>query len=80
MPCFCFRNKAFCYLWTDKKTGWPYLLMVEGRQLTHPQLEQGNRARMKTFMVNPETDLPLSVILEILNEALELYKTGIVKK
>ncbi len=19
MPCFCYKNKVFCYLWTDKK-------------------------------------------------------------
>jgi hypothetical protein len=30
MPCFCYKGKMFCYLWTDKKTDEPYILMVEG--------------------------------------------------
>jgi len=53
MPCFCYKKKMFCYLWTDKKTGEPYLLMVEGKYLDLPELEQGNRSRMKIFRVNP---------------------------
>ena len=24
MPCFCYKKKMFCYLWTDKKTDEPY--------------------------------------------------------
>jgi hypothetical protein len=26
MPFFCYKNKMFCYLWTDKKTNLPYNL------------------------------------------------------
>lgn len=79
MPCFCYKNKMFCYLWTDKKTDWPYLLMVEGKHLEHPQLETGSRARMKIFRVNPNEDLPLDTIKWLLNEALELYRKGTIK-
>ena len=25
MPCFCYKKKMFCYLWTDKKTDEPPL-------------------------------------------------------
>ncbi|WOK07928.1 DUF1801 domain-containing protein [Imperialibacter roseus] len=53
MPCFCYKNKMFCYLWTDKKTDEPYLLMVEGKHLQHPELEEGNRSRMKIFGSTP---------------------------
>lgn len=74
MPCFCFKKKAFCYLWTDKKTNEPYLLMVEGRYLDHPELEEGNRSRMKILRVNPNKDLPLKTIENILQKALDLYK------
>jgi hypothetical protein len=79
MPCFTFRKKAFCYLWVDKKTNEPYILMVEGKHLDHPELETGNRSRMKIFRVNPNHDLPLSTIDVILNQALDLYRKGIVK-
>jgi hypothetical protein len=46
--------------------------MVEGNRLHHPDLEQGDRAKMKIFRVNPNLDLPLDSILEILQEALRL--------
>lgn len=76
MPCFCFKKKAFCYLWTDKKTNKPYLLMVEGKHLDHPALETGDRSRMKIFRVDPDEDLPLTTIRLILDQALELYRSG----
>ncbi|WP_200976993.1 DUF1801 domain-containing protein [Echinicola sp. 20G] len=79
MPCFCYKKKMFCYLWTDKKTNEPYLLMVEGKHLEHPKLETGSRSRMKIFRVNPTEDLPLEDIIEILGQALNLYKNGIIK-
>ena len=79
MPCFCYRGKAFCYLWTDKKTDEPYFLMVEGKHLNHPSLEFGDRARMKTLSVNPNDDLPIETINAVLIEALNLYKNGTIK-
>lgn len=79
MPCFCYHNKAFCYLWTDKKTGNPYILFVEGKHLNHPSLETGDRARMKILRVDPKEDLPLAVIQDVLNQALDLYRNGIIK-
>lgn len=79
MPCFCYKQKMFCYLWTDKKTTEPYILLVEGKLLNHPLLETGDRARMKIFRVDPNSDLPICTIQEILQEALDLYRTGIIK-
>lgn len=79
MPCFCFRKKMFCYLWTDKKTDEPYILMVEGKHLDHLELETGKRSRMKIFRVNPNKDVSLTTIELILNHALNLYKNGIIK-
>jgi len=79
MPCFCYRKKMFCYLWTDKKTDEPYILFVEGKQLNHPGLEQGNRSRMKIFRTNPNKDLPIDTIKLLLKDALDLYKNGTIK-
>lgn len=79
MPCFCYKKKMFCYLWTDKKTGEPYILMVEGKLLNHPELEQGNRSRMKILRIDPNEDLPIETIKLILNDALNLYRNGIIK-
>ncbi|WP_196910421.1 MULTISPECIES: DUF1801 domain-containing protein [unclassified Aquimarina] len=76
MPCFCYKGKMFCYLWVDKKTDEPYFLMVEGKYLDHPQLETGDRARMKIFRIDPNKDLPVTTIKLILNQALDLYRNG----
>ena len=70
MPCFCYRNKILCYLWIDKKTLEPYMLMADGKQLSHPQLEQGARSKMKIFRVNSEKDLPVDTIKSILTAAI----------
>jgi len=78
MPCFCYHQKMICYLWTDKKTNEPYLLLVEGKHLDLPELETGDRARMKIFRVNPNTDLPLKTLHHILEKALDLYRTGVI--
>jgi hypothetical protein len=79
MPCFCYKNKMFCYLWTDKKTDEPYILFVEGMHLNHPDLEKGDRSRMKIFRINPNSDLPIQTIVQLLNEALDLYRNGTIK-
>ena len=78
IPCFCFKKKMFCYLSTDKKTGEPYILMVEGKYLEHPALEKGNRSRMKILRIDPNKDLPIQTIEPILTTALNLYRHGII--
>ncbi len=79
MPCFCYKKKIFCYLWIDKKTNEPYLLMVEGKHLNYPELEIGDRSRMKIFRVSPNKNLPISFIKSLLNKALNLYRNGTIK-
>lgn len=79
MPCFCYKKKMFCYLWTDKKTNEPYVLMVEGKHLHHPELEEGKRSRMKIFRVDPNQDIPVKTIESILKNALDLYRTEVIK-
>lgn len=72
MPCFCYDNRIFCYLWIDKKTDRPYILFVEGKSLNHPKLEIGKRARMKILRVDPSEDLPIKTIELLINQAVEL--------
>lgn len=78
MPCFCYKKKMFCYLWTEKKSGKPYILMVEGKHLNHPELRQEKRSRMKILLIEPMEDLPIETIELILNDALNLYRNGII--
>ncbi len=74
MPCFCYRAKIICYLWTDKKTDEPYILMAEGKQLDHPELEAGTRSRMKILRVDTAHDLPVETIGRILQAALDICR------
>ena len=78
-PCFLYRGRAFCYLWKDKKNNEPYFLLVEGKSLDHPMLEAGDRKRMKILRVSATEDLPVDGIYAVLNEALDLYRTGVIK-
>lgn len=80
MPCFCLGKKVICYLWTDKKRDEPYILFVEGKRLSHPGLEAGDRKRMKIFRINPAHDLPLESISLLLTEAIDLSGNDILKK
>lgn len=79
MPCFCYKNKIFCYLSIDSKKDIPYIMMVEGRHLDIPALESGNRSKMKVFHVDPNADFDLVTINHIMQEALNLYRTGLLK-
>lgn len=79
MPCFCFKGKMFCYLWIDKKTDQPYVLFVEGKNMDHPKLETGGRARMKVFRIDANQDLPMNTLFVLLNMALDLYRNESLK-
>ncbi len=79
MPFFCYKGKMFCYLWIDKITKQPYIGFVEGNKLDHPKLEQGKRSRMKILRINALEDLPLKLIENLLQQALDFYRDGIIK-
>ena len=79
MPFFCYKGKMFCYLWIDKKTNFPYLGIVEGNKIDHPGLIRDDRLRMKIMKFDPTHDLPLEMILPILDAALNLYISGAIK-
>jgi Domain of unknown function (DU1801) len=79
MPFFCYRGKMFCYLWIHKKLRQPYIGIVEGKHFDEPFLIQEARSRMKIMLFDPNKDLPLPSIEHILQKAINLYKTGVVK-
>ncbi|MDQ3110302.1 MAG: DUF1801 domain-containing protein [Bacteroidota bacterium] len=74
MPFFCINGKMFCYLWVHKKYKQPYIGIVEGKKLNHPDLLTEKRARMKIMLFDPQKDLPIRKIKSILKEALGFYK------
>lgn len=78
-PCFSYKGKIFCFLSVDKKTDEPYILFWEGNNLDHPELEKGDRVKMKVFRVNPNIDLPIKTVVLLINKALDLYRNGTIK-
>jgi len=78
-PCFSYKNKMFCFLMIDKKNNKPYILIVEGHRLDFPELEQGNRTRMKSLSINPNKDIPIKKLEKILQTTLDFYRSGVVK-
>ncbi|SDF39305.1 protein of unknown function (DU1801) [Mucilaginibacter pineti] len=79
MPFFCYKGKMFCYLWVHKKYKQPYIGLVEGQRFNHPSLIVENRSRMKIILFNANEDLPVEIIEHILNNALDLYRNGVIK-
>jgi hypothetical protein len=79
MPFFCYKGKMFCYLWVKPKGGEPYIGLIEGKRFDHPDLLIEKRSRMKIMLFNPNKDLPVETINAILKQAINLYKTGLIK-
>ncbi len=72
IPCFMKGKRIFCFLSIHKKSKTPYILWVDGTELDHLLLEQGDRKRMKILRFDPNKDLPVATLQELLHEALQL--------
>lgn len=79
MPFFSYKGKMFCYLWIHKKLKQPYIAIVEGKHFDEVFLIQENRSRMKIMLLDINGDLPLKQIESVIQKAIDLYKSGIVK-
>jgi len=79
MPFCCYKEKMFCYLWMHKKYKQPYIGIVEGKHFDESFLIQEARSRMKIMLFDANEDLPLRQIEMVVEKALNLYKSGIIK-
>ena len=71
MPFFCYKGKMFCYLWVHKKYDQPYIGIVDGNKIDHPDLLIEKRARMKILLIEPNKNIPQKKIRLILKILLE---------
>ena len=76
MPFFCYKGKMFCYLWVHKKHKKPYIGIVEGKRFDEPLLIQEERSKMKIMLLDPNEDLPLQTIKNVLQKAIQFCNTG----
>ena len=74
MPFYFYKGKRFCYLWVQKKSRVPYVGIVDGKLLHHPELIQEGRSRMKILLIDPQKDVPLKTLRTVLDASLKLYK------
>lgn len=74
MPFYYYKDKRICYLWVHKKYQQPYLGIVEGKKINHPDLLQEKRAKMKILMIDPVKNIPVKKLNQILKELLSFYK------
>jgi hypothetical protein len=74
MPFYCYKGKMFCYLWVNKKTHQPYIGIVEGRRIEYPLLIIEKRSRMKIMQLDAGQDMPVDIIGEILDMAIDVYE------
>jgi hypothetical protein len=74
MPFYCYNGKMCCYLWQHKQYQQPYIGIVEGARIHHPELLQEKRARMKILLIDPRKDIPVRKVRTILQEMIALYK------
>ena len=74
MPFYCYKGKMVCYLWVHKKYVQPYIGIVEGNRIEHPDLIIEKRARMKILLLEANKNIPVRKINGILKEVLRLYR------
>lgn len=74
MPFYFYKDKRFCYLWIHKKYQQPYLGIVDGNKINHPDLIIEKRARMKILLVDAGKNIPVKKINKILKDVLDLYR------
>ena len=80
MPFYLLRSgeqapKRFCYLWVEKKSNKPYIGIVDGSSVIHPDLLSEKRSRMKILLIDAENDLPVEKISLILQQAIALHQS-----
>lgn len=72
VPFYYYKGKPFCYLWQENKSKQPYIGIVKGHLIDHPNLTKGNRKKMKVFMIEPEMDIPLEDIYEVFEKIINI--------
>lgn len=74
LPFFYYKGKPFCYLWLHKKFKLPYIGVVESKHIDHEILILEKRSRIKIMLIDPDQDLPIETIIEVLKLAMTRYQ------
>jgi hypothetical protein len=70
---FTYKKKLFCYFSISKKSGALYIGFVDGNKIKHKKLVAEGRTQVRVFYIDPNKDIDIKNIKEILKEACKLY-------
>lgn len=73
VPFYCFKSKNLCYMSVSAKGKELYLGFVKGYLMKHPALKKEGRKQIKAFYIDPEKDVPVKILKQIVTEAKELF-------
>ena len=68
LPFFKFKKKMLCYFYFSKKHQQYYVSFYHGDRLNHPLLLSEGRKKFKILLIDMEEDLPVELILELIDE------------
>ena len=74
LPFFKYKKKMLCYFYFSKKYKQHYVSFYHGDRLDHPLLLQEGRKKFKILLINMEEDLPMELILSLINEVKQYIK------
>lgn len=68
LPFIKYKKKMLCYFYYSKKYGRHYISFYHGDKLDYPELIQDGRKKFKILLIDPEKDLPVEFILNLIEE------------
>lgn len=74
LPFFKFKKKMLCYLYYSKKHQKHYISFYHGDRLNHPMLLSEGRKKFKILLIDMDEDLPVELILSLINEVKHYIK------
>jgi len=80
LPFFDYKGKYFCYLYQNKKSKLPYIAFSQGKHIDHPALYFGDRTQIGAILFDPNEDLPMKTIDEVVALAKKVHFNKIGRK
>lgn len=73
MPFYDYKGKYLCYFGSAKKGKLPYLAFTQGKHFEHSLLRFEGRKQIKSIEIDPNQDLSIGLIHELLELAVGYY-------
>lgn len=73
LPFFKYKKRMLCYFNFSKKHKKYYISFYHGDRIDHPKLLQEGRKKFKILLINMNEDLPLELVLRLINEVKKAY-------